>query len=462
LSSGRQSPAPRLRRSFELDEEKIIETAVASCKKAGADGWEIYYLRSELFSAESREGELENLEARVSRGVALRVRSGGRTGFSYTARLGREAMEKAAEAAVAGAKVSDPDPEGDFAPPDGEPPGPDLWDEDFAEAEQAEKIERAMAVEAAARDFDERIEKVRSAAYSESSRSIRIVNHLGLDRTARANFCSASVMAVAREGDESQSGWAVEQSPVYKGLSYEEAGRRAAADAVKLLGGAPITTRKAPAILRNTAACEVLEVLGDSFSGEMACKGKSMLAGKTGERIFSPLLTIVDDGLARKGPASFPFDGEGVPRRSTTLVEGGVLKGFLYDLKWARKSGASSTGNAARGGYTAPPRPSISNLIIAPGEGGLDDLVKTMSTGLVAAELMGVHTANPVTGDFSVGANGWWYENGELVQPVQGVTIAGNILDLLGKVQVVGGDFRWLGGVGAPSLLVPELDISGE
>lgn len=444
-----------------MREDEIIETGAAACKKAGADGWEIYYLRSGLFSAESKEGKLENLEKSISRGVALRVRSEGRTGFSYTARLEREAVEKAAEAAVAGAKASDPDPEGDFAPPDGKPAEIELWDEDFAKAGQAEKINRAVAVEAAARDFDKRIERVRSAAYSESSHMVRIVNHMGLDRTSRANFCSASVMAVAKEGDQSQSGWAVEQSPVYRDLNYEEAGRRAASDAVKLLGASAIKTRKTPVILRNTAACEVPEVLSDSFSGEMVCKGKSMLAGREGEKIFSSLLTIVDDGLAVDGPASFPFDGEGTPRRATTLVEGGVLRGFLYDLKWARKSGASSTGNAARDGYTAPPRLSVSNLVITPGEGGLDDLIKTMNTGLVVAELMGVHTANPVTGDFSVGANGWWYENGELVQPVQGITIAGNIMDLLGSVQAVGGDFRWLGSIGAPSLLAPELDVSG-
>ncbi len=445
-----------------MDEDGIIETGVQACKDAGADGWEIYYLRSGLFSAESKEGELENLEKSLSRGIALRVRSEGRTGFSYTARLETEALERAAVAAVAGAKASDPDPEGDFATLDGNPPALELWDKDFGEAEQSEKINRSITVEAAARDFDKRIDKVRSATYSESSRTVRIVNHAGLDRRARSNFCSASVMAVAKESDESQSGWAVEQSPTYRDLNYEDTGRRAASDAVMLLGAAVIKTRKAPVILRNTAACEVLEVLSDSFSGEMACKEKSMLAGKEGEKIFSPLLTIVDDGLAREGPATFPFDGEGTPRRTTALVEEGVLKGFLYDLKWARKAGTQSTGSAARGGYTASPRPGISNLIIRPGKGKLEDLVKTMGSGLVATELMGVHTANPVTGDFSVGANGWWYENGELIQPVQGVTIAGNIIDLLGGVQAAGEDFRWLGSVGAPSLLVPEVDISGE
>lgn len=444
-----------------MESGKIIEIASEACRKFGANEWEIFYIETTKFSVESKNSELDAMEESEASGVAIRVRIDERPGFSYSSNFHREALDKAVAAAVSGAKSADPDPYGAFAAPDRDIPDIDPWDDNFSSAKQSEKIDRAVAVEESARKVDRRVGNIRKASYSETLRRIRIVNHLGLDRFGRASLCSASIMAVAEEGAESQCAWDVDQSATWAGLKYREVGIRAAMDAVGLLGAKTMPTQKAAVVLRNGAACEVLEVLSESFSGEAAAKGRSMLAGKIGKKIFGDNITIFDDGLFDGGAGTFAFDGEGSPRKTNLLVDNGALERFVYDLAWARKAGTQSTGSAGRGGYTSPPKPAIANLYIKPGESSLDNILADMGRGFLVSELMGAHTANPVTGDFSVGAVGWWIENGKIAHAVQGVTIAGNIIKLLKEVDAVGSDLRFIGQVGAPSLRVPSLDIGG-
>jgi len=441
--------------------DDVVNMAAETCKKAGAGEWEVFCIETKNFYVESNNRELESLESSAGCGIAVRLRVEGRPGFSYTADLTKESVELAVRAAVSGASAADPEPDGAFATPGVAVSELDIWDEDFDRAEQSEKIARAVSVEEAAMAVDPRIKKVRSASYSEKARVVRIVNHLGMDLSSRSNICSSSVMTVAEDGKDSQSAWEVAHSPKWARLDFEGVGRRAAMDALELLGAKTMPTQKSPVLLRNTAACDLVEVLSESFSGEAVAKGRSMLAGKAGKKIFGDLITLVDDGLLEGGADSFPFDGEGVRRRKTTLVEAGVLKGYLYDLPWARKSGTESTGNASRGGYTAAPTPSKTNLYIKPGTSNVADAIEDMGSGLLVAELMGVHTANQVTGDFSVGARGWRIEDGGKTHPVQGVTIAGNIMELLAMVDVVCDDLKFYGQVGSPSLRVPALDIGG-
>jgi len=445
-----------------LKEDDILGLAADACKKSGVGEWEVYLLEAERFNAEAKEGKLDMMETSRGRGVAIRVRVNSKPGFSYSTDFGKANLRKAVEAAIAGAKAADADPEGAFAAPGEKVPVLDSPDARFDQIAQSEKLDRAISVETAALSVDRRIVRVRNAAYTESSRRVRLVNHLGVERDARANVCSASLIAVAQQGAESQSGWDADHSAKYDGLDYEAVGRRAASDAVELLGARTLPTQKAPVIFRNNAATQLLEVLAESFSGESVAKGRSMLAGKIGKKIFSDKITVTDNGILKGGAASFPFDGEGAPRQATILVDSGTLRGFLYDLKWARKAGAKSTGNAARNGYLTPPRPAITNLFIKPGGVSFEKLLKDVHKGLLVAELMGVHMANPVTGDFSFGASGWWIENGRKSYPAQGVTVAGNILKLLASVDKVADDLRFMSEVGSPSILVRELDIGGE
>lgn len=247
----------------------------------------------------------------------------------------------------------------------------------------------------------------------------------------------------------------------FASLDLKDAATYAAHTATELLGGKRAPTMQCPAVLRNSVVAELIEFLSSSFSAEQIDKGRSMLAGKLGERIFGEKITLVDDGLLEDGYATSPFDGEGVPSRKNVLVDQGTMRGALYDVYYARKKGTEPSGVSARG-IKSPPSIAFTNLYVKPGQESFDQLVGGISKGILITDLMGVHTANPVTGDFSLGASGLLIENGKLTQPVQGFAVAGNVLELFRRMQSVGSDLRFFGNVGAPSVRVTELAIGGD
>jgi len=150
-----------------------------------------------------------------------------------------------------------------------------------------------------------------------------------------------------------------------------------------------------------------------------------------------------------------------VPHRDTALITEGVLEAFLYDSYWGKRMGAPSTGNAVRGGVKGPPRMGVHNLCIQPGEASPETLVAGVERGVLITDVMGMHTANPISGDFSVGAAGFYLEGGKVRYPVKGIALAGNLLELFRGVDLVGNDLRFFGSAGSPSLRISELDVSG-
>jgi PmbA protein len=200
---------------------------------------------------------------------------------------------------------------------------------------------------------------------------------------------------------------------------------------------------------------------------EQVQKGKSSLKGKKGEGVFSPLLSVVDDGLFPKGVASSPLDAEGTPSQRTVLVLQGEVRGYLYDRYWANRESLSSsrvdsTGNSKRSGIKLPPAIGISNFFIEPGSVPLSKLTGDVQEGIVLEDVMGLHTIDPISGDFSLGCSGDWIVRGRKVRPVKSIAIAGNLFELFRRVVGIGEDLRFFGGVGSPSLLVEGLEVSGD
>ena len=219
---------------------------------------------------------------------------------------------------------------------------------------------------------------------------------------------------------------------------------------------------RCPAVLDNHVAGEILEVLSQAFLAENVQKGKSLLAGRVGEELFSKLIRIRDDGTLKEGMGTAPFDGEGIPQQNTVLVEGGRLIGFLYDSYCAAKDKTIATGNATRGNSKNPPRMGVTNFFVENGTVSPAALVAGIDKGIMITEVLGMHTANPVSGDFSVGGAGFLVEHGAVTVPVKGIAISGNILDLFRHVDLVANDLRFFGPVGSPSLRISALDVSGE
>ena len=181
-----------------------------------------------------------------------------------------------------------------------------------------------------------------------------------------------------------------------------------------------------------------------------------------GQMVASPLITIVDNGLLDEGLGTAPVDDELTPMRKKTVIDQGRLALFLYNTYAARKDGVESTGNGMRGGFKGVPGVGVTNLSIQPGTLSPEDLISQTSRGLFVNEIMGAHTANPVSGDFSVGATGFWIENGRKAFPVREITIAGNIIELMKQVDAVANDLRFFGRIGSPTLRIRELSIAGK
>ena len=457
--------------------DEIIDQTLRILRSKSLDGYEIYLDESSHFEVESKEGKVDTLEASQAWGMALRILDRGRIGFSYTTSLSegiskslKEGVERTIEDAISSADVTTPDPCFDFAPSLKDPlPTPPIFDKSLRKVSEKWKIEKARLLEEAARSINpERIKKVRKASYQDAVSRTTLINSNGLSSSYEMTLTSVSVMAVAEESGESEVGWDFDFSHFIEDLDVEKVGKAAGQKALERLGGRRMSSGTYPVILENQVASEFLSILAHSFLSEQVQKGKSALRGRKGERFFSPLLSIVDDGLLPKGASTLPIDGEGTPTQRTPLVVKGEISGYLYDRFWAKRENAlskeisvRSTGNSRRHSIKSPPGLGTSNYFIEPGESSIPLLIRGLVRGLVVEEVMGLHTVDPISGDFSLGCSGTWVEKGEKAYPVKSIAIAGNLFQLFKKLVGVGNDLRFFGKIGSPSLLIGSLEISG-
>ncbi len=468
------------------DANEILDQTLSILRKKSIDGYEVYLDQTSRFYVESKDGKVDTLEASHSLGRAFRILNHQRMGFSYTlsrdralstsrpSRSGREealwGVEGLIDDAIRSAEVASPDPCFGFPPLlKSSPPHLPIFDETLQTVSEKTKIEKAILLEEAARSVDTgRIKKVRKAAYEEVLSRRALVNSNGLEVSYASTLASVSVTAVAEESGESEMGWDFDYSHFTGDLDVVKVGQEAGRKALERLGGKRIPSGVFPVLLCNQVASEFLSLLAHSFLAEQIQKGKSHLKGRKGERFFSLLVSVVDDGLYPKGISTSPIDGEGVPSQRTLLVTQGEISGYLYDRYWANRENISSpglrvesTGNSQRSSVKSPPGVGISNLFIEPGKDGPSKLIGGLYQGLVIEEVMGLHTVDPITGDFSLGCSGNWIDKGEKVYPVKSIAVAGNLFQLFRKVIGLGEDFRFFGRVGSPSLMVEGLEVSG-
>ena len=457
---------------------EVIDQAVRILRKKPIDGFEIYFHQSSHFDVESKEGSIDTFQVSHSWGMAFRILNRQRIGFSYTtfsdlsqtkSQNPMGELEQVIDDAIASAEDTASDPCYDFAPPLKEaPPSPPIFDETVEGTSEKVKIEKAKELEEAARSVDpERIQKVRKASYQETIAHRTLINSNGLQFSYPSTFCSLSVTAVAEEAEEAEVGWDFDASHFQSELDVKSVGKEASRKALESLGGRKIPSGVYPVLIDRSVASKFLSLLAHSFNSDQIQKGKSPLKGKKGERCFSPLITIEDNGLHPKGIFTAPIDGEGTPSQRTPLVVQGELSGYLYDRYWANREKASSgstgrsTGNSRRSGIKLPPGVGTSNFLIEPGTLPFTTLLSDLHQGVLLEEVMGLHTVDPISGDFSLGCSGKWVDKGKLVHPVKSVAVAGNLFQLFQDVVGIGEDFRFMGGIGSPSLLVKKLKISG-
>lgn len=438
------------------------EAAVGKAMLLGAQFAEAYISSSKELNIEVREGRVETMKLAEDRGLGLRVIRKGRTGFSFSTDLSPGGIEEAARQALANCAKTGEDPYHRLPPPGPSYPELDIFDPAIREATVEQKIEMAKSMEEAARAYDPRVRIIESSSYQDGESLVTVFNSLGMQLSYRGAYCGIYIALAAGDGNDSQTGFALDFGLKYNRLKPEDVGREAARRAVRMLGAAPVTTRKAVVLLDPYVATGFLGLIGPALTGEAVQKGRSLFAGKVGSRVASDKVTIIDDGLLTGGIASAPFDGEGVPTSRTILVEKGVLRGYLHNTYTAAKDGVESTGNGVRSSFKSTPEVGVTNFFIEAGAIPLEGLIKDIPSGLYVTEVMGMHTANPISGDFSVGVAGLLIENGELTRPVRGVAMGGNIIGFLENIDAVGNDLQFFGSKGAPTIRVAELTISGK
>jgi PmbA protein len=232
-----------------------------------------------------------------------------------------------------------------------------------------------------------------------------------------------------------------------------------------MIGASKPQSRSCPVVLDPTVAASFAGLIGGALGANAVQRGRSPFAGRVEEELASEAFALHDDGRDPEGAASAPFDGEGVPRRRTALIEGGRLRTYLHDTYTANREGGHSTGSASRHGYRSLPTVSASNLLVAPGALAEDELLREAAEGVYVTDVAGLHSGvNPVTGVFSVGASGRTIRGGELAEPLREFTIAGELLAMLAAVRAAGSEARWVpfgGSVSTPPLLIAELSVSG-
>ena len=439
--------------------EKIL-TLASSLKVDSAD----VFLRSYTSTTiEVKDQTVDAFDRARDTGAGLRVLLGGKLGFAFTTDLSDSALATLARAAVTNARNVEPDGH-HFIP--GRPAAPynsvSIYDPEITALTEKEKIDRVMAMEREAFSVDKRIRRIRKASAAFSASETLIVNTKGAEVSYRSTACSSSIEVVAEDKGESQAGSEFDVNRFYKRLEIEEVGRKAARRAIDQLGARHIESIKAPVVLEASVAQEFLALMAGGFSAESVQKKRSLFIGKLDKEVASPLITVYDDGLLEGGLGTAPSDDETVPVKKKTVIAKGRLAMFLYNIYTANKDKTESTGNGMRGGFKGLPGVGVTNLYLEPGKGTLDDLISSVDAGLLVTDVMGMHTANSISGDFSVGATGFWIEKGKKAYPVREIAIAGNILDLMKNVDAVGGDIRFSGRIGSPSLRIKELSIGGK
>ncbi|MCD6570541.1 MAG: TldD/PmbA family protein, partial [Deltaproteobacteria bacterium] len=438
-------------------EDKISKT-ISLLKARSVMAFEIFAAEIDNINVESKKEEVSCLDRCLESGIGLRVIIDGGMGFAYSADPSNELID----AAIQSAKNQFKD-RNNVIPyaSDGYTKIP-IYDKAVLDATVDDCIQKATQLEAASTDADERIAQVRKASYSKSVGRVHIVNSIGIDISNMYTQVRAFTEVMAKDSQDMQTGFDSDLSHYWDGLDIVQVGRRAAKQATQMLGAKHIATTKMPILFDNTMAAQILDFMSNAFLGENVIKGKSFLADKLGKKVFSSNITIFDNPFDPRAEDAGSFDGEGMPSKKTTLVDCGVVTGFVYDTYWGRVANKSSTGNSLRTSYRQAPVSGIRHLCMYPPPmetNSLTQALKGLKQVLKVTDIMGMHTSDPISGEFSIGVSGLLIQGGDIIHPVREATISGNIREIFSRVLAIGDDLRGFGHVLTPSILIDKVDV---
>ncbi|QUS36465.1 TldD/PmbA family protein [Falsirhodobacter algicola] len=441
--------------------ETLTTRLLDAAKRAGADTADALAIDQSATGIDIRAGALEQAERAEAIEVGLRVLIGGRQACVSVSDLSQSSFAMAAERAVAMAREAPEDPYAGLADPSQLARGWDLAAlqiaEDAEEPTAAALEEDARRAEAAALAHRGIVQVEASASYSRRAVHLAATNGFsgGYARTSR----SVSAVAFTGEGLGMERDWAAESRIFQSDLpGAGDVGALAGERALARVGARRPRTGAFPVIYDERVASSLIGHLLQAVNGAAVARGSGWLRDRLGEAVLPAGLSVIEDQARPRATSSRPFDAEGLPSSRRAIVEDGILTGWTLDLATARKLGMTSTASASRGPMT-PPGPATSNIDLTPGTRSRDALIAEMGTGLLVTSLIG-SSINGTTGDYSRGASGFWVENGEILYPVNELTIAGNLRDMLMRI-IPANDARAHLSTRVPSLLVEGLTLAG-
>ena len=442
--------------------EKEFEKIFSIAKQKKIDDIEIYLSANKSFSVKIFQQEVESFDYSDGLGLGVRVLQNGHIGYAFTEKMSDDAFEMIIKSALENAKYVDNPDKIMFA--------------NYAEIEQKiqtyypewedikveDKIDKAKLLEKSAREFDNKIINVPHSSFGDFVSKIKVANSQGLDREYITNRGYAFVMTLAKKETEIKSGRAYKISHSFEDIKADKIGMESAERAVNLLGAKEVKPGKYPIVFNNKMASTLLDTFANIFSAKAVQENYSLLKGKLGEKIANEKVNIIDNALLKHGFSTRPFDDEGYPSQMTKLVTNGTLTSFLHNTITANKDNTSSTGNASRS-YKGTLTVSHTNFYLEKCDKTREQILNIPNNCIEIVELQGMHSGcNPVSGDFSLSAQGFFYQNGKLKYPVHNFTISGNFLQLLNDIAAIGNDLEFnFNAVGSPCILISALSVSG-
>lgn len=431
-------------------------------RKKGFSAYEIYYSDNSAFKVSIYKGKIEKFQNSQGGGFCFRGLYTDKMGYYFSETIDNIDPDIVINSAAANAEIlTSEDKEFIF---EGSKNYAEVSTYNKAlESMTAEyKIKSALDMEKAVSEYDERI-TVNSSIVATGNTTVYLANSKGLELKEKSNYIMAYIEVMASNGSDTK-----EKGELWIGNNPDDfkpeiIAKKAAEKVISALGGKPVDSGKKNIIVKNEVFADILECFCSNFYAERVQKGFSLLKGKLGENIADKNVTIIDNPLLDGGYSTTSFDSEGVATYSKNVIENGILKTYLYNLKSANKDNVSSTGNGFKSGFKSAVSTSVTNFYIEKGSLTLDEMAEKMGNGILITDVAGLHSgASAISGDFSFAAEGFLIENGKITTPVNQITIADNFYNVLKNIECVGNDLKFnSSSIGSPSLLIKSISVAG-
>ena len=434
----------------------IYEIAEKAKKEVenNCDAYEIYVDESKLIELDSKQDELDFAKEEIEAGIGIRVIKDNKIGFAFTSNLNK--ISETAKQSIENTKLNKIDENYSFAEVEKVKDVKKVYDKRFNDLDLNESVELLKSVISQA--IDSGCEVTESDFSASAGRSL-ILNSNGVSIENNGTGFGISLSVTIQKDGEVATAYNSASSRFYD-LDGEKLANEVCDLAKSSLNSKPIETDNYNVVLDYYAATGLLQTFITAFDGENVARGRSILKDKIGSEIVNPSLSIIDNPLLEKGMNTTRCDGEGSVSETTELIKDGVLNSFIYDIYTANKEGVKTTSNGYRGSYLSTPMISPSNL-----EFKFDEMkdLSEIKKGVLTTSVLGAHTANPISGDFSVEANNAFkIENGEITEPINKAMISGNIFEIMKQVEGLKSEIKQYGSFILPKLLVHDLRVVGQ